>query len=172
VRTVWASLWRFRAFEEREYVGIDHAQVAMAILVHPAYVDETAQGVAITANLFDPGPGGEDAFYINVQLGDVSVVQPPSSGLIADQLLYFHFHNNQPATYFTHSSLLQSGETVLTRRQLFDLGRSLTAIRDHFAELYDPPPGFARLPLDVEFERIGSRIEIKQVRPHPGRGSL
>ena len=172
VRTVWASLWRFRAFEERAYVGIDHAQVAMAILVHPAYVDETAQGVAITANLFDPGPGGEDAFYINVQLGDVSVVQPPSSGIVADQLLYFYFHNNQPATYFAHSSLVASGQTVLTRRQLFDLGRSLAAVRDHFETFYDPPPGFARLPLDVEFERVGDHVEIKQARPHPGRGSL
>jgi len=172
VRTVWASFWQFRAFEERAYFGIDHTQVAMAVLVHPTYVDETAQGVAITANLFDPGPSGEDAFYINVQLGDVSVVQPPSSGIVADQLLYFYFHNNQPATYFTHSSLAPSGETVLTRRQLFDLGRSLDAIRDHFESFYDPPPGFARLPLDVEFERVGDHVEIKQARPHPGRGSL
>ena len=170
VRTVWASFWRFRAFEERAYFGIDHTEVAMALLVHPAYVGETAQGVAITANLFDPGPTGEDAFYVNVQWGDVSVVQPPSSGIVADQLLYFYFHNNQPATYFTHSSLTAAGEPVLTRRQLFDLGRSLDAIRDHFAEFYDPPPGFARLPLDVEFERVGERIEIKQARPHPGRG--
>jgi hypothetical protein len=171
VRTVWASLWRFRAFEERAYVGIDHTQVAMAVLVHPAYVGETAQGVAITANLFDPGAGGEDAFYINAQLGGVSVVQPPDSGIVADQLLYFYFHNNQPATYFTHSSLVQSDETVLTRRQLFDLGTMLDAIRQHFSDIYDPPPGFARLPLDVEFERIGDSIEIKQARPHPGRGS-
>ena len=170
VRTVWASFWRFRAFEERAYFGIDHTEVAMALLVHPAYVGETAQGVAITANLFDPGPTGEDAFYVNVQWGDVSVVQPPSSGIVADQLLYFYFHNNQPATYFTHSSLTAAGEPVLTRRQLFDLGRSLDAIRDHFETFYDPPPGFARLPLDVEFERVGDRIEVKQARPHPGRG--
>jgi pyruvate, water dikinase len=171
VRTVWASFWRFRAFEERAYFGIDHTEVAMAVLVHPAYTDETAQGVAITANLFDPGPTGEDAFYVNVQWGDVSVVQPPSSGIVADQLLYFYFHNTQPATYFTHSSLTPAGEPVLTRRQLFDLGRSLDAIRDHFASFHDPPPGFARLPLDVEFERVGERIEIKQARPHPGRGT-
>jgi hypothetical protein len=167
---VWASFWDFRAFEERSYFGIDHMQVAMAILVHPAYVDESGQGVAITANLFDPGGEGEDAFYVNAQMGDVSVVQPPSSGIVADQLLYFYFHNNQPATYFSHSSLLPAGETVLTRRQLFELGRSLDAIRDHFESFYDPPPGFAHLPLDVEFERVGDRIEIKQARPHPGRG--
>jgi hypothetical protein len=170
VRTVWASLWGFRAFEEREYFGIDHTRVGMAILVIPAYVDESAQGVAITANLFDPGGGGEDAFYVNAQLGDVSVVQPPSSGVVADQLLYFYFHQGQPATYFTHSSLVEPGETVLSRAELFQLGSALDAIRDHFEGFYDPPAGFARLPLDVEFERVGHSIEVKQARPHPGRG--
>jgi hypothetical protein len=172
VRKVWASLWRFRAFEERDYAGIDHTRVAMGILVHPTYVDETAQGVAITANLFDPGGGGEDAFYINVQDGDVSVVQPPGSGVVADQLLYFYFHNNQPATYFSHSSLIPTGETVLGRAELFQLGSALAAIREHFEPLYDPPAGFARLPLDVEFERVDGVVEVKQVRPHPGRGQV
>jgi hypothetical protein len=172
VRDVWASLWNFRAYEEREYAGIDHTRVAMAILVHPTYVDETAQGVAITANLFDPGPSGEDAFYLNVQAGDVSVVQPPESGIVADQLLYYYFYNNQPATYFTHSSLVGEGETVLDRAQLFQLGSALSAIRDHFSAIYDLPDGFARLPLDVEFERVGDVVEVKQARPHPGRGRL
>ncbi|HTE52883.1 MAG TPA: PEP/pyruvate-binding domain-containing protein [Kofleriaceae bacterium] len=170
VREVWASLWKFRAFEEREYAGIDHTRIAMGILVHPTYVDETAQGVAITANLFDPGQAGEDAFYINVQQGDVSVVQPPESGIVADQLLYFYFYNNQPATYFTHSSLVADGQTVLSRAELFQLGSALSAIRDHFAGLYELPDGFARLPLDIEFERVGGVVEVKQARPHPGRG--
>jgi hypothetical protein len=172
VREVWASLWRFRAFEERAYAGMDQTQVAMGILVHPTYVGETAQGVAITANLFDPGAGGEDAFYINVQEGDVSVVQPPDSGIVADELLYFYFHVNNPATYFSHSSLIATGETVLTARQLFDLGTALAAIREHFNGIYEPPDGFSELPLDVEFERVGDVVEVKQVRPHPGRGGL
>jgi hypothetical protein len=172
VREVWASLWRFRAFEERDYAGIDHTRVAMGILVHPTYLDETAQGVAITANLFDPGAGGEDAFYINVQQGDVSVVQPPESGIVADELLYFFFHNNQPATYFTHSSLVADGETVLSRAELFQLGSALWAVRRHFESIYEPPPGFGQLPLDVEFERVGGVVELKQARPHPGRGQI
>ncbi len=172
VREVWASLWGFRAFEEREHAGIDHSVVAMGVLVHPTYVDETAQGVAVTANLFDPGAAGEDAFYINVQQGDVSVVQPPSSSIVADQLLYFYFHPRQPATYFTRSSLVADGETVLTAGELAQLGGALSAIRDHFDPLYEPPPGFGRLPLDVEFERVGDVVEVKQVRPHPGRGQV
>lgn len=174
VREVWASLWNARAYEERDYVSIDHSRVGMALLVHPAFVAETANGVAITANIFDAAPGGEDAFYINAQFGEVSVVQPPTSNTVADQLMYYYLYNNQPATYYTHSSLVADGETVLTRRELFDLGTALMAIRGHFSDLYDPPDGYAILPMDVEWKRTGtgddSVIEVKQARPYPGRG--
>lgn len=175
LRTVWASLWNVRAFEEREYMSIDHRDVAMAVLVHPSFRNETANGVAVTANVYDPGPGGEDAFYINVQAGEVSVVQPPGSGIVADQLMYFFRYNNQPATYYTHSTLVAPGSTVLSRRELFALGSALDEIRSHFNSFYDPPDGFGALPVDVEFKRMGSgegsTIEIKQARPYPGRGS-
>ncbi len=174
VREVWASLWSFRAFEERAYVGIDQERVAMALLCHPAYTDETANGVAITANVFDPAPGGEDGFYINVQLGQVSVVQPPENGVVPDQLTYYFDYPNQPATYYTSSSLLGPGQTVLDRHQLYLLGQALSAIRDHFSDTYQPPEGYGRLPMDVEFKRIGegeaATIWIKQARPYPGRG--
>jgi len=176
LRGTWASLWNFRAFEERAYVSIDHLEVAMALLVHPAYIGESANGVAITANVFDPGPGGEDAFYVNAQLGDVSVVQPPGNGVVPDQLVYYYWHNGQPATYYTTSSLLPAGETVLSRRQLFDLGTSLAAIRKHFGSIYAAPEGYGQLPMDVEFKRVGqgdtATIEVKQARPYPGRGTI
>jgi phosphoenolpyruvate synthase/pyruvate phosphate dikinase len=90
---VWASVWSFRAFEERDYAGIDHEQVAMAVLMTPAYVDELANGVAVTANIFDPRPGAEDGFYVNAQLGDASVVLP-DPGVTADQFLLFFFHSS------------------------------------------------------------------------------
>lgn len=176
MRTVWAAVWNFRAFEEREYVSIDHHDVAMALLVQPAFTDEAANGVAITANPFDPGPTGEDAFYVNAQLGEASVVSP-DPGVVADQIIYFHYHSGQPATYLAHSSLVPAGETVLSRAELFDLGRSLDAIRRHFTGIYDPPEGFAALPMDVEWKLVpdadgagGRHIEIKQARPWPGRG--
>ena len=58
LKTVWASVWNVRAFEERDYAGIDHTQVAMAILVAPSFPDELANGVAITANVYDPAEIG------------------------------------------------------------------------------------------------------------------
>ena len=172
LRTVWASLWSFRSFEERDWVRIDQTQVAMGILVHPTYVDELANGVAVTANPFDASPDGEDAFYINAQRGEASVVSP-ETGIVADQLLHFFFHSGQPATYFAHSSLTPAGEPVLTRAELYDLGTQLAAIRAHFTPLYPTENGLP-LAMDVEFklEQVGAerRIEIKQARPYPGRG--
>ena len=173
LRTVWASLWNFRAFEEREYAQIPHDAVGMAVLVHPAYDGEAANGVAITANVFDPAPGGEDAFYVNAQVGEVSVVEP-DPGVLPDQLMYYFFHNGQPATYYVHSTLVAAGTTVLTRAELFQLGQALAAVRAHFDAIYEPPAGHGALPMDVEWKLVGAagarHIEVKQARPYPGRG--
>jgi pyruvate,water dikinase len=175
LKTVWASIWNVRAFEERDYAGIDHTQVAMAVLVTPSFPDELANGVAITANVYDPAAGGEDGFFVNGQLGEASVVQPPP-GVRVDSLLYYFFHAGQPATYYTRSNLVAPGTSVLTRAQLFDLGRALEALRDGFAGDYDPPAGYGALPMDVEWKLVDEgggahTIWIKQARPYPGRGS-
>jgi pyruvate, water dikinase len=175
LRVVWSSLWSFRAFEERAYAGIDQTAVAMGVLINPSYRDELANGVAVTANLFDPAPGGEDAFYVNAQIGEISVVLPDPN-VVADQLTYYYFHNGQPATYYTRSNLIGQGETVLARSELFDLGRALAAIREHYSAIYQPPPGFGQLPMEVEWKVVADgstgerKIWIKQARPHPGRG--
>jgi len=174
LRTVWASTWNFRAFEERAYAGIDHTRVAMGVLVVPSYQDEAANGVAITANLYDPGPEGEDAFYVNAQVGETSVVEP-DSGVVADQLLYYFFHNGSPATYLAHSSLIAPGSTVLSRTELFELGQALAAVREHFMSIYTPPASFGSLPMDVEWKLDATNGErhvwLKQARPYPGRGT-
>jgi len=169
IKTVWASVWNFRAFEEREYASIDHLEVAMAVLGNPSFGAEDANGVAITANVYEPGPGGVDAFFINAQVGEASVVEP-EPGVTADSLLYHFFHTGQPATYYTRSSLTAGGATVLDREQLFELGQQLYAIRRHFAAIYDPPEGYGQLPMDVEWKLDGGEIFIKQARPYPGRG--
>jgi hypothetical protein len=64
---------------------------------------------------------------------------------------------------------------VLSRSELFELGQALDAIREHFAGNYEPPTGYGRLPMDVEWKVVddgaGSRrVWIKQARPFPGRG--
>ena len=38
LKGVFASLWTFRAFTEREFHRIDHSVAAMGVLVHPNYL--------------------------------------------------------------------------------------------------------------------------------------
>jgi hypothetical protein len=177
VRTVWSSVWYFRAFEERAYRSIDHTAVGMALLVHHSFPDEEANGVALTANIFDR-LCMEPGFYVNVQVGEESVVKP-APGVTTDQFIYHYDYEGQPIVFLTHSSLILEGNTVLTRAQTHDLGVALDAIHRHFFATYGPPAGSDPCEkfyaMDVEFKFDGEPGEVpalfvKQARPHPGWG--
>ncbi len=171
MKKVWASVWGQRAFEEREYWGIDHTQVGMALLSHRSFPDEEANGVAITANLFNPS-GLEPAFYVNVQQGEESVVEP-EPGVISDQFLYYFDLPGQPSVYLAHSSLIADGETVLSDAQTFELGGALRAVHNYFAPAYGSAVFYA---MDTEFKFDDDGLDqepilyVKQARPYPGRG--
>jgi pyruvate, water dikinase len=168
VRSVWASLWNFRAFEERNYRGIDHFNVGMAVLVHHSYSDEEANGVALTGNMFDES---QPAFYINVQAGEASVVKP-DFGTSVDSFLYYYYYPGQPMTFFSHSSFVAEGQTVLTPTQTGALGKALDAIHDHFAPLYEVAGRFYAMDVEFKFDDLGTSqtpsLWIKQARPHYG----
>jgi pyruvate, water dikinase len=171
IKTVWASVWFFRAFEEREYRSIDHNSVGMALLVHRNFPDEEANGVALTADPFDTS-GLVPGFYVNVQLGESSVVQPPA-GVTTDQFIYQFGLPNQPTIFLARSSLVPAGKTVLTPTQTFALGQALDAIHKFFRPAYGVGGGWYAM--DVEFKFDGDvgeepKLSVKQARPHPGRG--
>lgn len=176
VRKVWASVWRFKAFEEREYRSISHREVAMAVLVNRSFPTEDAGGVAITANIFD-SEGIEPGHYINAQKGDVSVVLPPE-GTTSDQFVYYFDMVGQPIVYLAHSNLVAEGTSVLTRAQVETLSRALVAIHNFFNPVYGPNTPDHFFAMDVEFKfntdpsdpNKESKLVIKQARPYPGRG--
>lgn len=172
VRQVWASVWFFRAFEERTYRSIEHQSVGMALLVHRSFADEEANGVALTANPFDTS-NVEPGFYINVQRGEGSVVKP-KPGESSDQFVYHFDFPGQPIVFIAHSNLIPEGSTVLTNVQVHELGIALDAINDYFRPVYglDRDKWYA---MDVEFKFEGNPCEepmlfVKQARPHSGWG--
>lgn len=176
IRETWSTIWLFRTFEERSYYGIDHKSVGMSLLVHHNFADEEANGVAVTNNPFDPS-GLDPAFYVNVQSGgDVEVVAPPP-GVSSDEFLYYFTQPNQPISYLEHSSLIPAGTTVLTPKQVYELGKALDAIHARFSAAYGPASGNTGwYAMDIEFkfddEADKSQpptLSIKQARPYPGR---
>ncbi len=175
IRRAYASIFLFRTFEERTYNGIDHKTVVMALLVHHNFPMEEANGVALTANPYDPS-GLTPGQYVNVQTGgDAEVVHPPP-GVQSDQFVYQYALPGQPTVYISHSSLLPDGQTVLTKGQIARLGTALEAIHKRFSPAYGPLGGNTGwYAMDVEFKFDGDpgqepALYVKQARPHPGRG--
>lgn len=164
VKQVWASLWNYRAFEEREFYRIDHLQAAMGVLVHPNFDDEMANGVAVTKNIYDPNWPG---MYVNVQVGE-SLVTNPDPGATPDEYLIARLGPNREyeIQYVQHSSLLPDGQkTVLNEAQVAQLTRYMERIQDHFSRVYGRARD-AEFAMDIEFKiTADGNLAIKQARP-------
>lgn len=163
IKQVWASLWNFRAFEERELYRIDHFVSAMGVLVHPNFDDERANGVAVTKNIYDANWPG---MYINVQVGE-TLVTNPDPGATPDEILVQVLPPDDAleVQYIRRSSLVPGGGTVLSPAELQGLVGYFARIQRHFAPLYGhrPDDGFA---MDVEFKvDVRGGLVIKQARP-------
>jgi len=171
VKTVWASVWRYKAFEEREYRGISHDNVGMALLVSPSFSNERCNGVAITNNLFS-ADGSEPGMVVNVQKGDISIVLPPQ-GVSSDYFIYYWYYPGQPWTYLSHSSLVNPDTTVMTRSQAYQLGVAMDAIQTFFRPIYEHTGSFYGMDIEFKVDQPDGeepQVFIKQARPHPGWG--
>ena len=177
IRLAYASAWLFRTFEERTFYGVDHKSVSMALLVHEGFADEEANGVAITANIFNAS-GVDPAFYINVQQGGEAEVVHPPEGVQSDQILYYFNSPNQPISYLAHSNLIPVGTNVLTKNQVYTLGTALAAIHDRFSAAYGPAignNGWYAMDIEFKFDNEAAPAElatlyVKQARPYPKSG--
>ena len=159
IKVVWASAWNLQAFVERDFYRVDHRRVRMAVLIHPAFVDERANGVAVTINEF---AANRPAYFINSQLGDISVTNP--TGLATpEQLLYYTWYEDPEVEIITRSSLAAGG-SVLSDSQLESLAGHLGAIHAHFKTLFGA--GTSDFAVDVEFKvDAAGKLVIKQARP-------
>jgi hypothetical protein len=168
LRSVWASLYSARAYDERLYAHIDERSVAMGVLVHSAFLGERANGVAVSRNVLDPTRG--DIYYVNAQAGEASVTNP-APGIATEQLIY-RWGREPPIVYQSASSLIGAGvgagQPVLTSGEVFDLSCALRTVHDVFQPLLDPAGADPWFGMEVEFKFLGPerRLLIKQARPH------
>jgi hypothetical protein len=166
IRKVWASLWNYTAYMEREYFRIDHFYMAMGILVHRAFGDDEANGVAITRHLYRKG---YPAYTVNVQAGETSVVSSVDTVVAEQFVIVFKGYENETEyslDFITHSSLSKN-ETVLTSSQVKQLVEYLRAIKKYYFNKEKPEEYFYDYALDVEFkvDSLHHKVYIKQVRP-------
>jgi hypothetical protein len=83
IKTVWASLWNFEAYEARERANVDHTKIFMAVLIQEG-INSESSGVMITTDPFDKDNKG--AIYISAKRGlGIKVVEGKR---VAEQILY------------------------------------------------------------------------------------
>jgi hypothetical protein len=186
IRTVWASVWNRRAFDEREVYGINHETVFAAIQLNPGFPSEEGNGVAISRNITDvkSQSGLSTGVYFNNQKGEYSVTNP-SAGVVAEEMIVFF----DPITAYDLSTkytervyIKRSSETKVNkelgiREPVFldsELDMMVNVIRtlhDHFKQLDDPQNKNALFAIDVEYkvDDFGTgdrRVYFKQARPY------
>jgi hypothetical protein len=84
IKTVWASVWNFEAYEARERAGIEHTKVYMAVLIQEG-INSESSGVMITTDPFNKADK-DPAIYISAKRGlGMRVVEGQR---IAEQVVY------------------------------------------------------------------------------------
>ena len=164
IRKVWASVWSFKAFEERTLWNINHMSVQMAVAVHEAYPDEVANGVIITQNIADYSVAG---IYANIQVGETSITNPEGGELpeIISIIPSPPPARGVQSVLLQHSSLCPDS-LILTDGEIYSLYQFVLKIQNRFAVLYDVYSD--ALALDIEFKVMGKdrKLIFKQVRPY------
>lgn len=165
VKEVFASMWAFRAFAEREFYRIDHLQAAMGVLVHPNFKEEEANGVGITD---DPIYGTEGNYYLNTQVGEDLVTNPEGFSIPEEVLLEQNGSGALGYEIIRRSNLLPNNEQIMTVPYLDELREYMDVIHEEFAILYNAV-GNDRFSMDIEYKIDSTgQLVIKQARPWVG----
>ena len=169
IKTVWASLWNFEAYEVRERANVDHSKVYMAVLIQEG-INADSAGVMITTDPYDRED--KDAIYISAKRGlGIKVVEGKK---IAEQIIFRTRANAvQVLTRSAEDSLLTFDEkggikevpitgerTVLTD----DMVRKLVRAAQNIKRL------FGGREQDIEWIYMRGQLYIVQSRPYLAGG--
>jgi len=168
IKTVWASLWNFEAYEFRERANVDHSKIFMAVLLQEG-INSESSGVMISTDPFDKENAG--AIYISAKRGlGIKVVEGQR---IAEQIIFRPRTNAvQVLTRSAEDSLLTFDENggvkevpitgdrvVLTDDVIKRLVKAATDIKRVFGSRDQ----------DIEWAYMKGQIFIVQSRPYiPG----
>ena len=162
IKQVYASMWNFRAYEERDFYRVDHFMAAMGVLCHLSFQNEESNGVGIS---IDPIYDTEDTFYLNTQVGESLITNPDENSVPEEILLYEDPDQGGGYLVLRLSNLVNPGELVMDQVYLDQMREYLSVIHDEFAILYDVvgAEGFA---MDIEYKVTEEgQLIIKQARP-------
>ena len=162
IKQVYASMWNFRAYEERDFYRIDHFMAAMGVLCHPNFQEEKSNGVGIS---IDPIYKTEDTFYLNTQVGESLITNPDPNSVPEEILLYQNPTQGGGYLVLRLSNLVNPGELVMDQLYLDQMREYLTTIHDEFSILYDVV-GAEGFGMDIEYKVTAQdQLAIKQARP-------
>jgi hypothetical protein len=165
LKTVWASLWNFDAYEARERAGIDHSKSFMAVLVQEG-INADSAGVMITTDPFDSDDRG--GIYISAKRGlGIKVVEGKK---VAEQIIYMPLANSVKVltrsdedsllTFDEHGGVKEvpiSGDrAVLTDDVVRRLAQAASLIKNVFGGREQ----------DIEWVYMRGQVYIVQSRPY------
>ena len=162
IKQVYASMWNFRAYEERDFYRVDHFMAAMGLLCHTNFQNEQSNGVGIS---IDPIYETEDTFYLNTQVGESLITNPDPNSVPEEILLYEDPLQGGGYLVLRLSNLVNPGELVMDQVYLDQLREFLAVIHDEFSILYgvEGAEGFG---VDIEYKVTAQdQLIIKQARP-------
>jgi hypothetical protein len=165
IKTVWASLWNYEAYEARESFGINHSAVYPAVLIQQG-INAKAAGVLITTNPFDKQD--RRSTYINAKRGlGIRVVE---GHRVPEQLIF------NPRTGAVRVLTRSDDDTMLTfderggvREVKIDTERRVltdAVIRRLARAAMQIERVFGGRDQDIEWITIDEQIYIVQSRPY------
>jgi phosphoenolpyruvate synthase/pyruvate phosphate dikinase len=194
IKTVWASVWNYEAYEARESFGMNHFGVYPAVLIQVG-INADSAGVVITCDPFNqpegrgvvdspfqspvassvnpattekaPGKQASAAIYVNAKRGlGMKVVEGKR---VAEQVIYRPEPDSiEVLTRSTEDSMLQFDEKGGLKEIKIDQDRRVLTdemVRKLSAAAMDIKRVFRDVEQDIEWVFAGGQLYIVQSRP-------
>ena len=162
IKEIYAAMWNFRAFEEREFYRVDHFKAAMGVLLHRNFENERANGVGVST---DPIYQTDGTYYLNTQVGDDLVTNPGALSVPEEMLLDSVSEVNNDFVVISRSNLAPPDTLLMEKAYRDQMRQYLGVIHRKFRALYhaEDKAGFA---MEIEYKiDAEGLLSIKQARP-------